>query len=311
MLFKIKKVKHKTYCKYQTIDHIERCMPLVSNQHNKSLGELIKKLRHEKGYSQRKFAQISGLSNTTISRIESGETLSPDIDTLRLLARHLDYDEERLVSMLNSHQEIQKSHRQAKLKFLQQPVKMINRYSTVSTIAADEMDNRRAEVQEKVESPVEPVQLEPALECPEEQIPIEKVPIKGMRLITLRLEKKVTQKELADKLGIEKSMIAQYEAETLEPDYSIVKSMADYFSVEMDYLTGNRAKLVEETFVPLENVTKHLIPVPVVHLEHTAPVEVSPPLEYMEIAKEIYAAGIDLQDLRVFIDMLKRYKAMH
>ncbi len=37
---------------------------------NESFGEYITRLRKLKGYSQRKLALITGISNTTISRIE-------------------------------------------------------------------------------------------------------------------------------------------------------------------------------------------------------------------------------------------------
>lgn len=58
-----------------------------------SFGEYITRLRKSKGYSQRKLAQITGISNTTISRIEKNFTTNPDLSTLKLLAKYLDIDE--------------------------------------------------------------------------------------------------------------------------------------------------------------------------------------------------------------------------
>lgn len=46
-------------------------------------------LRSESNLSQQQLAKISGISQSTISDIESGKTPHPRIDTLTLLARAL------------------------------------------------------------------------------------------------------------------------------------------------------------------------------------------------------------------------------
>lgn len=51
--------------------------------------EYIKKLREEKGLTQRRLAQLSGISNTEISRIEKGERQQPSPVTLKKIAPHL------------------------------------------------------------------------------------------------------------------------------------------------------------------------------------------------------------------------------
>jgi len=60
---------------------------------SETFGQYITRLREAKGYSQRKLAMISGLSNTTIGRIEKSETENPDLLTLTTLAKHLNVDE--------------------------------------------------------------------------------------------------------------------------------------------------------------------------------------------------------------------------
>lgn len=60
------------------------------------LAELIIKLRKKKGYSQRKLAMISGVSNSTVSRIESA-TSDTDPETLKKLAPCLDVTYETLM----------------------------------------------------------------------------------------------------------------------------------------------------------------------------------------------------------------------
>lgn len=50
------------------------------------LNEYIKKLREDKNLSQRRLAQMAGISNTEISRIEKGERQQPSPATLKKLA---------------------------------------------------------------------------------------------------------------------------------------------------------------------------------------------------------------------------------
>lgn len=58
------------------------------------LASLVIKLRKKKGYSQRKLALVSGVSNSTISRLENSAS-DTDPETLKALAPFLDisYDE--------------------------------------------------------------------------------------------------------------------------------------------------------------------------------------------------------------------------
>lgn len=55
-----------------------------------TLQSLIIKGRELKGYSQRKLAKITKISNSELSRIESGERLKPDADYLLRIANALD-----------------------------------------------------------------------------------------------------------------------------------------------------------------------------------------------------------------------------
>lgn len=60
----------------------------------------------------------------------------------------------------------------------------------------------------------------------------------GDRLKKLRKEKKLSQQELADKLGINRSTYARYETSTTEPDYETLRKLADFFGVTVDYILG-------------------------------------------------------------------------
>lgn len=60
----------------------------------------------------------------------------------------------------------------------------------------------------------------------------------GKVLKSLRTRNKLTQKQLADVLHVSESRIGMYEREQREPDFEMLEIIADYFNVDMDYLTG-------------------------------------------------------------------------
>lgn len=58
------------------------------------------------------------------------------------------------------------------------------------------------------------------------------------RLVKLRLEKKLTQDELAHILGISRSALSLYETNKRQPDFQMLCRLADFFGVSLDYLLG-------------------------------------------------------------------------
>ena len=60
----------------------------------------------------------------------------------------------------------------------------------------------------------------------------------GYVLRDLRKRKFLTQKQLGDSLGISESAVGMYERGKREPDFETLEVIADYFNVDMDYLTG-------------------------------------------------------------------------
>ncbi|MFZ5989269.1 MAG: helix-turn-helix domain-containing protein [Bacillota bacterium] len=54
----------------------------------------------------------------------------------------------------------------------------------------------------------------------------------------LREENRLSQKDIADYLGITRQAVASYELAKREPDYDVLKKLADYFGVSVDYLLG-------------------------------------------------------------------------
>lgn len=60
----------------------------------------------------------------------------------------------------------------------------------------------------------------------------------GNVLRNLRNRSHMTQKELADVLGISESTVGMYERGHREPAFEMLETIADYFNVDMDFLTG-------------------------------------------------------------------------
>ena len=61
----------------------------------------------------------------------------------------------------------------------------------------------------------------------------------GDRIRELRLARKWTQNELADKLGLDRTTISKWERHGgSEPDTDTIKKLADIFEVTSDYLLG-------------------------------------------------------------------------
>jgi transcriptional regulator with XRE-family HTH domain len=57
-----------------------------------AIGELIKTLREQKGFSQRQLAYLAKINNTEVSRIEKGERKNPNPKALKKIARALGVD---------------------------------------------------------------------------------------------------------------------------------------------------------------------------------------------------------------------------
>ncbi|MCD8160012.1 MAG: helix-turn-helix domain-containing protein [Clostridiales bacterium] len=60
----------------------------------------------------------------------------------------------------------------------------------------------------------------------------------GDRLKTLRTQKNLTQQQLADRLGLTKSVISAYETQLHRPSYETLVQLSRIFRVSTDYLLG-------------------------------------------------------------------------
>lgn len=59
------------------------------------------------------------------------------------------------------------------------------------------------------------------------------------RLKFLRKQKSMTQLELADRVGVNKQTISQYERGVRRPDFDTLNLLCDFFNVSTDYILGN------------------------------------------------------------------------
>lgn len=68
------------------------------------------------------------------------------------------------------------------------------------------------------------------------------------RLKTLRLEKKLTQKQIADKLKISQPSYAQWEKGTKTPNLERLQELSKILNVSTDYLLGKTDQVKKSTF---------------------------------------------------------------
>ncbi len=64
----------------------------------------------------------------------------------------------------------------------------------------------------------------------------------GDRLRSLRIEKRLTQKQVADRIGLAISAVSSYELGSRYPSYEALIKLARIFHVSTDYLLGLNEK---------------------------------------------------------------------
>jgi len=68
----------------------------------------------------------------------------------------------------------------------------------------------------------------------------------GQRLRELREEKKITQAELGNKIGVSGATINRYEKGFRQPDPETLSKLADFFDVTVDFLLGRTDDIIPE-----------------------------------------------------------------
>ena len=82
----------------------------------------------------------------------------------------------------------------------------------------------------------------------------------GLKLKELRKQAGITQQQLADKLGITKSVVSYYELSERTPSPDVLRDLAIIFHVSADYLLGiERAKTIDVSDLSDEDVKLLLV----------------------------------------------------
>jgi len=84
----------------------------------------------------------------------------------------------------------------------------------------------------------------------------------GERLSDLRKERKLTQNDLAEIIGVAKTTLSSYEQNKRMPDVTLQYAIADYFKVSLDYLHGRTNVRDSSNLKRLD--TNDLINIPIV-----------------------------------------------
>lgn len=71
----------------------------------------------------------------------------------------------------------------------------------------------------------------------------------GDRLKGKRRESKLTQKDVAIKLGIDNTTVSKWESGTYEPDAAMLKKLAELYNINGNYLLG----LIDDTTGDIKN----------------------------------------------------------
>ena len=89
----------------------------------------------------------------------------------------------------------------------------------------------------------------------------------GERLLSIRKKKKISQDELAKKIGAHAPIIGRYEREEVKPSIEIATKIAEALEVSLDYLTGlsdiELDKSITDIITNLQNLSpedqKHIL----------------------------------------------------
>lgn len=84
----------------------------------------------------------------------------------------------------------------------------------------------------------------------------------GEKLKSLRTDRNMTQKQIADRIGLAISAVSSYESGTRYPSYDVLLKLARIFHVSTDYLLGKtETRNIDVTGLNDEeiNIVSHLV----------------------------------------------------
>lgn len=77
----------------------------------------------------------------------------------------------------------------------------------------------------------------------------------GKKIVNLRLSKNLTQEKLAEKLGITRQTLSNWESDITSPDLKQAKKLCSIFCVSLDELVGNDLNVIQEKLINTEKLT--------------------------------------------------------
>jgi transcriptional regulator with XRE-family HTH domain len=113
----------------------------------------------------------------------------------------------------------------------------------------------------------------------------------GERIRKLRERDGLSQKTLANKLGITQQAVAKWEGGKAEPDTTMILNIANIFDVSTDYLLGG-------TDNPQHKIVA----------KEDLPAELAEYADYIKILKDFDVDDISPEELKELIDLAKRLK---
>jgi len=79
----------------------------------------------------------------------------------------------------------------------------------------------------------------------------------GDRLTDIRKKKKISQDELAKKIGVHAPVIGRYERGEVKPSIEVAMNIAEALDVSLDYLVGSTDSQLEKNIVNrIQNIQK-------------------------------------------------------
>lgn len=79
----------------------------------------------------------------------------------------------------------------------------------------------------------------------------------GDRLSELRKRKKMSQDEIAKKIGVHAPVIGRYERSEVKPSIEVAVKIAEALNVSLDYLVGSTDLILEKSIVNrIQNIQK-------------------------------------------------------
>ena len=105
------------------------------------------------------------------------------------------------------------------------------------------------------------------------------------RIKELRKQKKLTQKQLAEKINVDCSAVTKWETGKANPDFEKQQFLADFFGVSVDYLLGRTSSITESS--------KKGVKIPVLgNVAAGIPIEaIEDIVDYEEISEEMASRG--------------------